>query len=64
MSGNRLLTGRAENFEARNSYKLQLQVKDSGSPQLTVDILVQSTEILCQWLCFPLDGEGVYGDGG
>ncbi len=36
LSGNQLFTGQLENYEVRSSYQLKLQVKDNGSPQLSV----------------------------
>ena len=38
LSGNQLFTGQLENYEVRSSYQLKLQVKDNGSPQLSVSV--------------------------
>ncbi|XP_062500738.1 protocadherin beta-14-like [Corticium candelabrum] len=45
LSGNQLFTGQLENYEVRSSYQLKLQVRDNGSPQLSINQLFTVTVI-------------------
>ncbi len=52
LSGNQLFTGQLENYEVRSSYQLKLQVKDNGSPQLSVSghytgLRVSVRDVIC-----------------